>query len=293
MFGLLSTTAKSSMRPPMTAGPISRNSRFLNLSVGLWGSGAARASTAVAPTSATPATIVRSVLDVSFISVSSSARPGILPLSRVLRSKCFWKGQPTLSRQTRGSRIAFQACVAAIGLWRSFRSSNSAAVLTFKTLRVHARLSFRYPSHGLRESSILGTGSWCDLPFLPADDTSRDGFELLPSYRSSATGAPVRREGSVCETGSQDANAKRRCHQRRWRRGHTLRRYTVARRSCRIQRKNQGSGSHRPRSIGLQRRAPRSERSALQRQSRPRAWSECSRHFQNRAPAQRSSFADG
>src|SRR5256886_2742148 len=126
MFGLLSTTAKSSMRPPMTAGPISRNSRFLNLSVGLWGSGAARASTAVAPTSATPATIVRSVLDVSFISVSSSARPGILPLSRVLRSKCFWKGQPTLSRQTRGSRIAFQACVAAIGLWRSFRSSNSA-----------------------------------------------------------------------------------------------------------------------------------------------------------------------
>src|SRR5947199_6147089 len=35
MFGLLSTTAKSSMRPPIVAGPISRNSRFLNLSVGL------------------------------------------------------------------------------------------------------------------------------------------------------------------------------------------------------------------------------------------------------------------
>src|SRR2546430_4493320 len=34
MFGLLSTTAKSSMRPPMVAGPISRNSRFLNLSAG-------------------------------------------------------------------------------------------------------------------------------------------------------------------------------------------------------------------------------------------------------------------
>src|SRR6266851_291926 len=28
MFGLLSTTAKSSMRPPIVAGPISRNSRF-------------------------------------------------------------------------------------------------------------------------------------------------------------------------------------------------------------------------------------------------------------------------
>src|SRR2546429_4120249 len=34
MFGFLSTTAKSSMRPPMVAGPISRNSRFLNLSAG-------------------------------------------------------------------------------------------------------------------------------------------------------------------------------------------------------------------------------------------------------------------
>src|ERR1700726_2953450 len=34
MFGLLSTTAKSSMRPPITAGPISRNSSALNLSVG-------------------------------------------------------------------------------------------------------------------------------------------------------------------------------------------------------------------------------------------------------------------
>src|SRR3979490_634065 len=34
IFGLLSTTAKSSMRPPITAGPISRNSSALNLSVG-------------------------------------------------------------------------------------------------------------------------------------------------------------------------------------------------------------------------------------------------------------------
>src|SRR6266851_1861572 len=33
MFGLLSTAAKSSIRPPMTAGPISRNSSALNLSV--------------------------------------------------------------------------------------------------------------------------------------------------------------------------------------------------------------------------------------------------------------------
>src|SRR5580692_2867602 len=33
MFGLLSTTPKSSMRPPITAGPISRNSKFFSLSV--------------------------------------------------------------------------------------------------------------------------------------------------------------------------------------------------------------------------------------------------------------------
>src|SRR5580693_2272855 len=35
MFGLLSTTPKSSMRPPITAGPISRNSKFFSFSVGL------------------------------------------------------------------------------------------------------------------------------------------------------------------------------------------------------------------------------------------------------------------
>src|SRR5246127_3407020 len=35
MLGLDSTTAKSSMRPPMIAGPISRNSRDLNFSMDL------------------------------------------------------------------------------------------------------------------------------------------------------------------------------------------------------------------------------------------------------------------
>src|ERR1700730_5432097 len=42
IFGLLSTTAKSSTRPPITAGPISRNSSALNLSVGFgWSAGRA------------------------------------------------------------------------------------------------------------------------------------------------------------------------------------------------------------------------------------------------------------
>src|SRR5712671_1037198 len=49
MLGLLSTTAKSSMRPPMVAGPISRNSRFFSLSTGLaWPAGAAGAFAASA-----------------------------------------------------------------------------------------------------------------------------------------------------------------------------------------------------------------------------------------------------
>src|SRR5262249_54638044 len=43
MLGLDSTTAKSSMRPPMTAGPISRNSRDLNLSINEEAAGAVAA----------------------------------------------------------------------------------------------------------------------------------------------------------------------------------------------------------------------------------------------------------
>src|SRR5690349_25081148 len=89
ILGLLSTTAKSSMRPPMTAGPISRNSKFLNLSVGFCG--AAAEFTAMAPSNTEQATIVRRILDVCFIS-SPHAGPGILPLSGVLRIQIFWNG---------------------------------------------------------------------------------------------------------------------------------------------------------------------------------------------------------
>src|SRR6266481_433259 len=59
MFGLLSTTAKSSMRPPIVAGPISRNSRLLNLSVGFGWSPGARALIADAPRIAAQARIIR------------------------------------------------------------------------------------------------------------------------------------------------------------------------------------------------------------------------------------------
>src|SRR6267142_4760079 len=55
MFGLLSTTAKSSIRPPIVAGPISRNFRVLSLSVGFgWSPGAASALIGGAPSDTTP-----------------------------------------------------------------------------------------------------------------------------------------------------------------------------------------------------------------------------------------------
>ncbi len=79
MFGLLSTTAKSSMRPPIVAGPISRNSRLLNLSVGFgWSPGAAKALIADAPRIAAAASIIRRAFHVCFISILLCARPGIL-----------------------------------------------------------------------------------------------------------------------------------------------------------------------------------------------------------------------
>src|SRR5260370_4539070 len=70
MFGLLSTTAKSSMRPPIVAGPISRNSRFLNLSVGFcWSPGDARPLIDNAPSIAAQARIGRRPFHLCFISI--------------------------------------------------------------------------------------------------------------------------------------------------------------------------------------------------------------------------------
>src|SRR5258707_8953528 len=69
MFGLLSTTAKSSMRPPIVAGPISRNSRFLNLSAGFgWSPGPASVFIANEPKKAKQAKIAWRALHLCFIS---------------------------------------------------------------------------------------------------------------------------------------------------------------------------------------------------------------------------------
>src|SRR5712692_10131858 len=79
MFGLLSTTAKSSMRPPIVAGPISRNSKFLNLSAGFgWSPGAASALIDNAPRITAQARIVHRTFPVRFISIPLDAKSGIL-----------------------------------------------------------------------------------------------------------------------------------------------------------------------------------------------------------------------
>src|SRR6202521_5818078 len=79
MFGLLSTTAKSSMRPPIVAGPISRNSKFLSLSVGFsWSPGDALALIDNGPRIAAQARIVRRAFHACFISIPLCTRPGIL-----------------------------------------------------------------------------------------------------------------------------------------------------------------------------------------------------------------------
>src|SRR6266700_5392346 len=165
ILGLLSTTAKSSMRPPITAGPISRNSRFLNLSAGFCG--AAAKFTAITPSNTEQATIVRRILDVCFIA-SPHARPGILPLSGVLRIQ--FSGTATNPEQTdaRGLCCVSQAAGDLVRLlsrrWKQRRGSPRLPIRGS-----HARLSFRCPSHVLRESSFLGKGSCC-TPSLPPFD---------------------------------------------------------------------------------------------------------------------------
>src|SRR6266403_1679039 len=110
MLGLLSTTAKSSMRPPIVAGPSSRNSRFLNLSVGFgWSLGAAFALTPQAPIDAAQARITRRAFHVCFISIPLFARPGMLLLQARTTHQVFWKGKPTRGKSDALRRL-FVSC---------------------------------------------------------------------------------------------------------------------------------------------------------------------------------------
>src|SRR5437660_5447235 len=141
MFGLLSTTAKSSMRPPIVAGPISRNSRALNLSVGLgWSPGADRALPASAPRLATQTRTVRKVLHVSFISILPVCKARhVTPAGPLSAAKVFdWQHNP-VKRETGQALFSFHGC-AIHSSGQSLAGCISTTALAFKSLRPHARL---------------------------------------------------------------------------------------------------------------------------------------------------------
>src|SRR5258705_8131782 len=92
IFGLLSTTAKSSIRPPITAGPISRSSRFFSLSMAFgWSAGRASAPTKSAPPHNPAATANLKTDGTRFMILPFIARPGIILRSLRTRIICFWK----------------------------------------------------------------------------------------------------------------------------------------------------------------------------------------------------------
>src|SRR2546427_4023009 len=94
------------MRPPMTAGPISRNSRFLNLSVEFCCSpGAASALPLNAPRKATAIRVVRRALNKYFISIPHAQGPASYPCRLASRITFIWKGQPTLCRDRRAAPL--------------------------------------------------------------------------------------------------------------------------------------------------------------------------------------------
>src|SRR5712692_3522971 len=100
------------MRPPMTAGPISRNSRFLNLSMGFcWPPGAAGTLPSNALRKATAIRVVRRALNIDFISIPPlCAESGILPLPAGVVHHMYLEG-PTnpVQKQTHHAPAAFHA----------------------------------------------------------------------------------------------------------------------------------------------------------------------------------------
>src|SRR6267143_4014562 len=110
MLGLLSTTAKSSIRPPMVAGPISRNSKFFSLSMELaWSAGAAGVLTPNAPIPTAIARIRLRTFEPRFISFPLRTRPGMLPLLAHFTHHMFPEGQTNpVQLQTRHPVLTFQ-----------------------------------------------------------------------------------------------------------------------------------------------------------------------------------------
>ncbi len=101
MFGLLSTTAKSSMRPPITAGPISRSSRFFSVSVGfVWSAGRGSAPAISAPPNNPAADANFQANDTRFMILSLIARRGIILRCFPTCITSLWKQPGPVLKQT-------------------------------------------------------------------------------------------------------------------------------------------------------------------------------------------------
>src|SRR5580704_15883864 len=111
MFGLLSTTPKSSMRPPITAGPISRNSKFFSLSAGLaWPAVSLGRRIAIAKQNSTPAKVIFKADETRRIFFPLVCKAGHHTSSMPRRASIVsgMAKQPVF-RQTRGTHSTFRA----------------------------------------------------------------------------------------------------------------------------------------------------------------------------------------
>src|SRR5580692_10650047 len=157
IFGLLSTTPKSSIRPPITAGPISRNSRFFSLSVGFACPAVSTGATIVSPTqSVAAARIILNADELRFISSSPSVqgRASYL-LNASARINCFRNGKPTRAQTDapHSFRVSLRS-FAAPGPC-SYRLTRCLYPLGYTSPQPHARLSHCFHrSNAPRERSL-------------------------------------------------------------------------------------------------------------------------------------------
>src|SRR6266436_1461061 len=270
MFGLPSTTAKSSMRPPIVAGPISRNSRFFSLSVGFgWSAGPANAATANTPQNAVATTAILKTDETRFIVIS--------PCKARHHTACYPPRASNVSGRAHGPCVDRR-----VGYAQRF-----SCVRSYTSLPPHARLFDCFPwLDAPRESSSLCT------EFLRAPALLPDGalfFTLLITGigRASTADSLALRQGRHRRAFfHRTAAPPRRPLHRGRRRRHPLWNSAAARRPRRIQQQDVGVHCSRPCAIRLRKSASRGRRSPLQHQHRPRPLPQRPRHREDRAPPQ-------
>src|SRR6266436_4757882 len=237
MFGLLSTTAKSSMRPPIVAGPISRNSKFLNLSAGFgWSPGPASVFIANEPKKAKQAKIAWRALHLCFISIPLCARPGMLLLPARVTHHMFLKGQTNpVQRQTRNSLVKFHGA----GAGTLFRLSAAIPGLRSSTTHPFDRM-LGYPIVFIDCMLRANSHPRVRILFTLRLYSSSDGafccvWRPMRRHRFRSASSFSCAQGRSREFGSENAEPQGRRHHGRWRRGHSVRGHASSRRPRRIQ----------------------------------------------------------